>query len=38
MEMFEDFGLKIGKIGNKICLNEFMKIRENKRSRSLVDL
>ena len=31
MESFEDFGLKIG---NYSCLNEYMKICENKRSRS----
>ena len=35
MENFEDFGIKIG---NKCCLIEYMKISENKRSRSLFDL
>ena len=35
MKTFEDFCLKIG---NKSCLNEYMKICENKRSRSLFDL
>ena len=30
--------LKVLKIGNKICLNDYMKICEKKRSRSLFDL
>ena len=34
MESFEDFGLKID---NQSCLNEYMKVSENKRSRSFSD-
>ena len=35
MESFDGFGLKIG---NKCCLNEYMKIYEYKKSSSFLDL